>query len=110
MNLVLNARHALVDGGVLSIRSYLPPPRSHSRERFVCVGVSDTGVGIREEVMSRIFEPYFTTRLPGKGTGLGLAICRRIVTDHRGRISVRSRPGEGSTFSIELPACTEEAP
>jgi signal transduction histidine kinase len=66
------------------------------------VSIKDTGEGIPPENMARLFEPFFTTK--PKGTGLGLAITRRIILEHRGDISVESRPGQGTTFQILLPA------
>ena len=66
------------------------------------IAVSDTGPGIAPEAQARIFEPFFTTR--GQGTGLGLAIALGVARAHGGTISVRSQPGEGSEFTLELPA------
>jgi signal transduction histidine kinase len=66
--------------------------------------VSDTGCGIDSTAVRRIFEPFFTTKPVGEGTGLGLSIVHGIVTSHGGRIVVTSRPGEGSTFTVTLPA------
>jgi len=65
------------------------------------VAVSDTGRGLTPEERDRLFTPYFTTK--PRGTGLGLAIVQSVVSDHGGRITVQSQPGEGTTFSIELP-------
>jgi signal transduction histidine kinase len=70
----------------------------------VVVEVEDTGVGIPREDQSKIFEPFYTTKQPGRGTGLGLSICYGIVEDHRGRIEVDSAPGRGATFRVYLPA------
>ena len=70
---------------------------------WLCIDVSDTGCGIREADLERIFDPFFTTKSPDHGTGLGLMICHRIVTAHGGSIEVRSREGEGATFSVHLP-------
>jgi two-component system NtrC family sensor kinase len=67
------------------------------------VEVEDTGVGIPRESQAKIFEPFYTTKQPGRGTGLGLSICYGIVEDHRGRIEVDSIPGQGSTFRVYLP-------
>ncbi len=67
------------------------------------VRISDTGTGIRPELLSRIFDPFFTTKGVGKGTGLGLSISYAIVKEHDGRIEVRSEVGRGSTFTITLP-------
>ena len=65
--------------------------------------MEDNGNGIPEEHLGRIFDPFFTTKGPDQGTGLGLMICHRIVTAHGGTIEVRSRVGEGATFSVHLP-------
>ena len=69
------------------------------------VTIHDTGIGIAPENMKRLFEPFFTTK--ASGTGLGLAITRRILQQHRGEISAKSPPGEGTTFTILLPAIAE---
>jgi signal transduction histidine kinase len=96
VNLVLNAIAAMPDGGRLEF--------SHSAEDgSLTLVVADTGEGIPEENFDRIFEPFFTTKAPGKGTGLGLAVCRKIVDQHGGKISVSSRPGEGTRFFVSLP-------
>ncbi len=67
------------------------------------IEIEDTGSGIPPEDVSKIFEPFFTTKEIGKGTGLGLAVCYGIVTEHGGRLSVRSNVGKGSIFSMFLP-------
>ncbi|MFQ5912015.1 MAG: PAS domain S-box protein [Nitrospinota bacterium] len=108
MNLVLNAWHAMPHGGKLEIRSYAVTEGAGNVRRKVGIQVSDTGVGIAEENLGRIFDPFFSTRPQGEGTGLGLAISRRIVTDHRGTISVHSRLGHGTTFTVELHAMEED--
>ena len=72
-------------------------------ERNICLRVQDSGCGIPEEAQAKLFEPFFTTKEAGKGTGLGLAIVAQVVEDHGGTISVESRPGEGTTFSVSLP-------
>ena len=103
MNLAVNARDAMPDGGKLEIRT------SCEGEEVV-LSVRDTGRGIPEQLQSRIFEPFFTTKPAGKGTGLGLATCYGIVKQAGGRIELRSAPGEGSTFRVLLPALRDSAP
>ncbi len=109
MNLVINARHAMPKGGTLQIQSFATQEISGNHRRVVGIRISDTGVGISEENLSRIFDPFYTTREQGEGTGLGLAVTQRIVTDHQGRISVRSLEGDGTAFTVEFPAMNEEA-
>ena len=108
MNLVMNARRAMPEGGRLMIESYSAVDGGGGRRRKVGVRIQDTGVGIAEKDLPRIFDPFFTTREPGEGTGLGLAVSQRIVRDHHGKLSVESRLGEGAAFTIELPAMEEE--
>jgi two-component system, NtrC family, sensor kinase len=95
--LATNGIDAMPDGGRLTFRAYLKGNR-------VVIEVADTGSGIPQENMSKIFEPFFTTKEVGKGTGLGLAVCYGIISEHSGRLSVRSTVGKGTTFSIFLPA------
>lgn len=96
MNLLLNARDALPDGGEILLAA-------RAEEGFGVIEVSDNGTGIPPEVLPRIFEPYMSTKGAGRGTGLGLAIVRRLVEDLGGKVGVRSRPGEGTTFTVRLP-------
>jgi PAS domain S-box-containing protein len=103
MNLAVNARDAMPQGGRLTIQTRnvgLVPPRAGEH---VLVEVSDTGHGMTEEVRARIWEPFFTTKGPGKGTGLGLATVYGVVQQAGGYVSVRSEPGRGSTFEVYLP-------
>ncbi|MBP7415121.1 MAG: PAS domain-containing protein [Pyrinomonadaceae bacterium] len=95
--LATNAIDAMVDGGRLTFRVY-------QRGNRVVIEVADNGAGIPQENMSKIFEPFFTTKEVGRGTGLGLAVCYGIISEHGGRLSVRSTLGKGTTFSIFLPA------
>jgi two-component system, cell cycle sensor histidine kinase and response regulator CckA len=112
VNLVVNARDAMPRGGQLVIATedvHLGPdyPQTNPEGRpghFVCLRVSDTGVGIAPEHLPHIFEPFFTTKGPGKGTGLGLATAYGIVKQHQGWIEVNSQVGVGTTFKILLPA------
>ncbi len=94
--LATNAIDAMPDGGVLTFRT-------NSSNNRVTIEIQDSGVGIEPENLSKIFEPFFTTKEVGKGTGLGLAVCYGIITEHGGRLSVRSNVGVGTTFTIFLP-------
>jgi PAS domain S-box-containing protein len=101
MNILVNAAEAMHGGGVLTISTYPGPGGSGVFIEFI-----DTGEGIPEENLTRVFEPFFTTKAVGKGTGLGLATSYGIVEDHGGRIGVKSKVGQGTTFTIELPVGT----
>jgi signal transduction histidine kinase len=96
VNMVLNAIAAMPAGGRLVFRHLVDGP-------FLTLVVSDTGEGIPEENREKIFDPFFTTKRNGEGTGLGLAVCRKIIEQHGGKITVSSRPGEGTEFRISLP-------
>jgi two-component system NtrC family sensor kinase len=101
LNLVLNAEQAMRGREPRRLRV---GARLDDAAAAVELFVSDTGHGITDENLRRIFDPFFTTRDVGEGTGLGLSICYGIVRDHGGQIAVRSRVGEGTTFSLLLPA------
>ncbi len=111
LNLAVNARDAMPKGGQLAIRIAIVDAaealaRGHSEARagrFVCLSVTDTGMGITPENVCRIFEPFFTTKEIGKGTGLGLATAYGIVKQHQGWIEVDSQVEKGTTFRIYLP-------
>jgi two-component system, NtrC family, sensor kinase len=96
-NLISNAVDAMAAGGTLSIRA----ERVNGQ---LALAVADTGVGIAPEERRHIFEPFYSTKAPGRGTGLGLAICREIAVALKGRIEVESEPGRGSTFTFLVPA------
>jgi nitrogen-specific signal transduction histidine kinase/CheY-like chemotaxis protein len=111
MNLSLNARDAMAEGGTLTIEtgtvllneSYCQSHIEAQQGLHVLLTVRDTGVGIDEDSLERIFEPFFSTKKPGEGTGLGLAMVYGIVKRHGGHIICDSKPGFGSLFSIYLP-------
>jgi PAS domain S-box-containing protein len=101
LNLFTNASDAMPQGGRLIPR--VRPGRLPGDVDAVVVEVADTGAGIPPELLPKVFDPFFTTKEEGKGTGLGLAICRRIVDQHRGKVEVESKVGEGTTVRLILP-------
>ena len=109
LNLALNARNAMPEGGELTFATRVVGVESEAAAsgvpigRYLEIGVTDTGTGIDAETQKRIFEPFFTTREQGEGTGLGLASVYGAVHNHRGTIRVQSEPGHGSTFTVLLP-------
>jgi signal transduction histidine kinase len=107
VNLVINARQAMPQGGRLRIEV-----RDNATADMVEVKIADSGVGIAPEHLRQIFEPFFTTKTPDEygrgGTGLGLSVCRQIIEQHHGRIRVESVVGKGSTFTVKLPKRLEE--
>jgi two-component system cell cycle sensor histidine kinase/response regulator CckA len=117
MNLAVNARDAMPNGGRVSITTALetirraPTPMDpESRDgEFVCLTFRDTGLGMDTQILSRIFEPFFTTKPVGKGTGLGLSTVFGIVRQHQGWLEVESKPNEGTTFRIYIPASGQMA-
>ncbi|MBI4420730.1 MAG: hypothetical protein HY560_07885 [Gemmatimonadetes bacterium] len=99
LDLRINAIDSMDGAGRLTVASELNPERRDE----VRVSIADTGQGIAREDMPKIFEPFYTTKPPGRGTGLGLSICYGIVAEHHGRITVDSQPNRGSTFQVYLP-------
>jgi signal transduction histidine kinase len=97
--IMLNAIDAMEGDGILTVATGSSPDRADE----VFVEFSDTGPGIPREQLPKIFEPFFSTKTPGRGTGLGLSICYGIVAEHRGHVQVDSQPGQGTTFRVLLP-------
>ncbi|MFW5845194.1 MAG: PAS domain-containing protein [Planctomycetota bacterium] len=115
LNLGLNARDAMPEGGRLRIRTecqrFDPDVSDPSLEGdYVRIVVSDTGVGMEPAVRERVFEPFFTTKAVGKGTGLGLAAVYGTISEHHGRIRIDSTPGAGTTITMLLPCCSTSPP
>ncbi len=115
MNLMVNARDAMPDGGSITIRTdhtslgdAIPPDLfSLNPGEYICMSVQDTGHGMDGAVRQHIFDPFFTTKEANKGTGLGLSVVYGILKNHGGTITCESEPGRGTTFYVYLPACGE---
>ena len=116
MNLIVNARDAMPKGGVITIKSenvildkkqskYTPKVKAGE---YVCLSISDTGVGMDKNTINHIFEPFFTTKSREKGTGLGLSVVYGIIKQHEGWINVYSEPNQGTIFKVYLPAISEK--
>ncbi len=95
LNLIINSISAINKKGLITINL------SEKGEKTLEITLSDNGMGIKEDHLSQIFHPFFTTKT--KGTGLGLSICKKIIEAHDGTIDVKSKEEEGTTFTIELP-------
>jgi signal transduction histidine kinase/DNA-binding response OmpR family regulator len=106
LNLLTNASDAMPRGGKLTVRA----GSSGLDNSAITIEFADSGDGISEANMEKIWEPFFTTKAEGKGTGLGLAICRRIVEEHGGTIAIQSQAGRGTTVRIVLSATNDGAP
>ena len=106
LNLINNARQAIEahqSSGRVTISTEI-------HEAVIRIAIQDNGPGIAAENLSRIFDPFFTTKEVGKGTGLGLSLCYGLIREHGGNIAVTSQPGQGATFTIELPATAGTEP
>ncbi len=116
MNLVVNGRDSMPQGGTLTIRTehvFFDDDDCQQNldarpGSFICLSISDTGTGMSDDVLEHIFEPFFTTKEVGKGTGLGLAVVYGIAKSHKGWITVYSEEGQGSCFRVYLPALAVE--
>lgn len=114
VNLAVNARDAMTKGGNLYISTRSLAQEDHESDqggdgRYVRLVVRDTGCGMQPEVTERIFEPFFTTKEMGQGSGLGLSVVHGIIEQSKGRISVESQVGEGTTFTVDVPCPTHAA-
>ena len=96
MNLLVNAGHAIEKHGEIFIKTW-------NGDSSIYVSISDTGSGIPEDKIQKIFEAFYTTKPSGKGTGLGLSISNEIINQHNGEIKVKSEVGKGSTFTVKIP-------
>jgi signal transduction histidine kinase len=96
LNLILNACQAMPEGGTLRLAL-------HPTDATVELTIQDTGCGIPPEQLSKIFDPFFSTKAVGEGTGLGLTVVHGILQEHQGAIRVMSVPGQGTTFIVSLP-------
>ncbi|MFQ5704172.1 MAG: ATP-binding protein [Gemmatimonadales bacterium] len=117
MNLVTNARDAMPRGGSIRLEvsgaelgdEYQETHPWVTRGKYVCVSVTDTGVGMDQQTQQKLFDPFFTTKAPGKGTGLGMAMIYGLMKQHRGFVHVYSEIGEGTTIKLYFPVVEVEA-
>ncbi len=116
-NIIINARHAMPNGGKITVsceNCEMPSEQQQvfPEKRYIKISIADEGIGIPEKFIDKIFDPYFTTNGRGdvKGSGLGLAICHSIIQKHNGTITVQSKAGVGTSFTIYLPASIRENP
>jgi len=104
LNMIVNAADACEGKGAITITTRNVTENGND---FAEVEFRDTGYGIKDEDLEKIFEPFFTTKPVGKGTGLGLAVTHGIIQEHGGKITIKTRVGEGTSFFIRLPALKE---
>lgn len=104
VNLIINASDAMPEGGKLTVKSYL------ENDKTIVVSIKDTGVGIPKRYLDKIFDPFFTTKQKDNGTGLGLYLAYSFITQHTGKISVKSKEGYGTEFTVKLPLIRETVP
>lgn len=112
MNLAINARDAMPDGGTFEMRTYSESFKEGVEKSYfviepgdyVCMKFTDTGIGMDEETLKRVFEPYFTTKADKGGTGLGMSVVFGIVNGHDGHIEIESMPGKGTEITVYFPA------
>ncbi len=115
LNLCVNARDAMPNGGLLSLSAenvhldgtFAAATPGAKEGDYVRLNVTDTGTGMTPEIINKIFNPFFTTKEPGKGTGLGLATVMGLVKSHGGFLTLRSEPGKGTTFQVYFPAVSK---
>lgn len=111
-NIIINANHAMPDGGNIQVNCEnidslaIPGVSLPVPNKYIKITISDNGIGIPKNLIDKIFDPYFTTK--EEGSGLGLAVTHSIIAKHNGSISVESQPGEGTTFTLYLPASIRE--
>ena len=103
LNLLANAAQAIETQGTITVVTAVEGDK-------VLIRIADTGSGIPPDILNRIFVPFFTTKAAGKGTGLGLSLAQDIIRQHHGRLFATSVPGQGSTFTIELPLTELQPP
>ena len=107
LNIITNAVHAMperTEPNVITLHT------SMEDQQTVRIDIEDNGKGIPEDVLPKIFDPFFTTKPIGQGTGMGLSISYKIIQEHQGRITVDTKPGLGTTFSIFLPTVVQPRP
>ena len=114
LTILINAADAMKHKGVIQIDTFYPSEEKREKynkpkdQLYICIAISDSGVGMDQETQRRIFEPFFTTKGDAKGTGIGLAVTKKIIELHNGWIEVDSQPGSGSKFTLGLPLAEEQ--